>query len=452
MIKTWDKLCLLIMMAFLLTLTSLPDPAYARWPPFRFDLTPGHADGKITYTLKFYKEVDWPMADVTFKIPLPAGTRFLEAQAQPTTRVDFDGAEITFFTSVLHEPIRNANFTVEVIDPALTLFTTQAWIAWKGNQPGDYLTDPVTLDLTQQTLAWARPGPRLKLEMTAVVVGDSLTYTIYPKNVGGRRMWDLKINVPVPEKATFLMAEAPLPFIANFDGREVSFSTVELAEQTELEPLRFQVSTAGVTAPLMVTHAWATWKNVGRSVGRQVVFQEEVRSGDLIVQPGAPQYVVADMMGDTPRSNYDLTSIALQEAGTTLKITFYIAAEPGPAAEPLEYMVYLDRDCRIDTGVSRGGQGVEYWVRYRHALNRADLYTWDEQEGSWSNRTSLESNQPSGNKMVTVYVPYNLLEPAYQFCWVGRSRNRTQDFNSNLPNDWLSDPRLTQYQVLTTTD
>ena len=31
-------------------------------------------------------------------------------------------------------------FTVEVADPARTVFTTHAWIAWKGEQPGDYLT------------------------------------------------------------------------------------------------------------------------------------------------------------------------------------------------------------------------------------------------------------------------------------------------------------------------
>jgi hypothetical protein len=54
---------------------------------------------------------------------------FLEANAQPTTSVDFDGAEVTFFTPDLYRPIRTAFFVVEVTDPTMTVFTTHAWIA-----------------------------------------------------------------------------------------------------------------------------------------------------------------------------------------------------------------------------------------------------------------------------------------------------------------------------------
>ena len=126
-------------------LAPAPERVYAQWPPFRFRLPPSYENGKITYSLSFSSRVDWAMTHVTIKIPLPEGTRFLEASAQPTTSVDFDGAEVTFFTPDLYRPIRTAFFVVEVTDPTMTVFTTHAWIAWQGDQPGKYLTKDVSI-------------------------------------------------------------------------------------------------------------------------------------------------------------------------------------------------------------------------------------------------------------------------------------------------------------------
>jgi hypothetical protein len=112
----------------------MPERAYAEWPPFKFRLKPSHNNGHITYQVNFTSEVDGLMNDIILKIPLPAGTRFVEAGAEPSIQVDFDGSEVTFFTAAAQR-IREAYFTVEVTDPTTTVFTTHAWLAWKGNTP-----------------------------------------------------------------------------------------------------------------------------------------------------------------------------------------------------------------------------------------------------------------------------------------------------------------------------
>ena len=460
------KLSLVIYIVLLLILIPAPERVYAQWPPFSFSLTPSYEDGKIIYRIEFSKRVDWVMTQVTFKIPLPEGTRFLEASAQPTTSVEFDGAEVTFFTSFLPDPfkpgryyptsIKNALFVVEVTDPTMTVFATHAWIAWEGDQPGDYLTEDVSIDITQQPLNWEVPSrSRLQLEASATVADDVITYAIYPKNVNWQRMWDLKINAAIPEGTTFLSAEAPPPFVASFDGREVSFSTLELEPWVEMSPLRFKVSTEGVTAPFVVTHASAVWKNVGRKVP-----EERTRTGDLVVQPHALQRVASDAIGDVPFSNYDLTSIALQEDGPALKIIFYTAGDLGPVGEPLEYSLYIDSDCRTDTGLWKKYRGVEHRVLYDHEKGRAVVRSWDEEKKSLRYTGQVEVNNPTGGKTVTVWVPYDLLEDpstgsgqARQFCWVGNARNKTQGFNSRLPNEWVpnvQELRLTQYEAVAT--
>ncbi len=448
LLSPWHKLGLLLGVFFLFLVLFIPTSVSAQWPPFRFDMTPSYLDGKITYTLRFSKRIDTPLADVLFKIPLPEGTRFIEASAQPSTSVDFDGAEITFFTSVLHRPIRNASFVVEVIDPTQTEFTTHAWIAWKGEMPGDYLTDEVAFDITKTSLEWSRPRSRLELEAGAVVVDDVITYTIYPDNVGGRRMWDLQIKVPLPPGTTLLSTQAPPPFVADYDGQEVTFLITEMPEDVDVGPLTVQVSTTGVTEPFVVTHAWASWKNVGRSVSRRIDLQEDVRSGDLVVRPGRSQQVVADPIGDVPLSNYDVTSVALQGEDDALRMTFYGADEISPVGEPLEYIVYIDNDCNTATGASRRNIGAEYWVRYKHTIGKAAVYTWDETEAGWQDPQLIEVAQPAGGKVATMRMSYALAPINPQFCWLGRVRNRSEDFSTNLDNEWIgTDSRLTRYDL-----
>jgi uncharacterized repeat protein (TIGR01451 family) len=284
MAKVQYKLSLLTTIAFLLALIFTPERAYAQWPPFHFYLAPLYENGKITYNIIFSNEADWSMTDVFISVPLPEGTRFLEANAQPNTQITFDGVDITIFTATVHDSIKNASFVVEVTNPAMTVFTTHAWLAWKGDQPGDYLTEAEPFDITRPSLNWVQPGQsRLQLGVSATVANNVITYNLYPKNVGGLRMWDVKINVPIPAETTFLSVEAPPPFVTGFDGREVSFFVTELERLANIGPLSFKVSLTEAAPPFVTTHAWTTWKNAGRRVGRSIPPEEQTFSGDLIL-------------------------------------------------------------------------------------------------------------------------------------------------------------------------
>jgi hypothetical protein len=445
------NLNLLIIAALSLAFMLPPHPAHAQWPPFSFSLSPAYDEGKITYTLRFAKEVAWPMADLLIVVPLPAGARFVAADAQATTTTSFDGVHVTFLTTTLHDPLSTVSFVVEVADPAQTVFTTHAWIAWKGEQPGDYLTPDVSLDTAQaapQPLDWDAPRSRLQLEMNATLAGEIITYAIYPKNVGGegRRMWDLKILLPIPPGTTYLKAEAPPPFTTSFDGREVAFSILEMERQKEVGPLKVQVSPNNPTYPTITTHAWATWKNVGRRVVQQVELQEDVRSGDLIIQPYATQQVVADAIGDAPFASYDLTGIALQEEASALKVTFYTVDTMGNSDD---YMLYIDSDCRTDTGKVRGNRGAEYWLRYQRSRDQARIYSWDASLGDWSNSNPLAATILPDGKGVAIQVPYAWLNNIRDFCWIGRAVNQSDDFGESLPSDWVGrNPTTTRYASL----
>jgi len=87
MTKVCYKLSLLTLVALFIGLAFTPEQVYAQWPPFSFYLNPIYDSGKIIYHITFSSRVDWTLSDVTFKIPLPPGTRFLEATAQPGTQV-----------------------------------------------------------------------------------------------------------------------------------------------------------------------------------------------------------------------------------------------------------------------------------------------------------------------------------------------------------------------------
>jgi len=441
--KTQSKLILIISLASWLIFILPSLQASAQWPPFGFYLTPTYEDGRITYNIRLSSRVDWTMSDVTVKIPLPPGTRFLEANAPPTTSVDFDGEEITFFTSTIHRPVRDISFVVEVIDPTITVFPLSAWISWEGDQPGEYLIDE-KFDITRQPLDWpGAPRSALQLDVKAVVSDDNIiTYSIYPENVDWRRMWDLKINVPIPEGTTFLEAKAPPPFVTDFDGREVSFFVIELERWTEVNPLEFKISTTNVASPFVVTHAWAGWKNVKG-------LQEQTVTGDIVVQPHIPeQVVVSDVVGDVPMPNYDVTSISPQVDGADLKVAFYLAGDIGLIDDPVEYMFYIDQDCHSDSGTYRKGLGAEHILRYRHNKGKADLRSWDTEKKRWGKAVDIKSL--IGGQMVAMWVPLDLLDNSGQFCWIGQARNTTKIFIPNPPTEWapnLSDLRLTQYEL-----
>jgi hypothetical protein len=443
----------LIVSAILLTLISAPRQAHADWPPFRFRLLPSYEDGKILYNVRFSSQVDWSMTDLTFKLPLPQGTRFLEAKAEPTTQVSFDGAEITFFTAVAHQPIKDAYFVVEVTDPTRTTFATHAWIAWNGNEPGEYVTEDEVVDITLQPLNWMPPARSwVQLEAGGTAADDIITYTIYPFSATSRRIWDLKVTVPIPEGTTFLSAEAPPSFTTSFDGREVSFSSVELESRTYIDPLQVKVSSQGVASPYTSSHASASWKNVGRNVGRSVPLQEETKSGDIIVQPHAAQQVVSDTTGDVPFPNYDLTSLALGHDGTDLEIIFYTTGEVGPVGEPLEYTLYIDSDCRADTGLAKRGLGVEFRVRYRHNTGKTYFHAWDEAKEGWSAIKSAEVRSTVRSNQVIIWVPDHALDQDQQFCWTANAKDGAKGFASSLPADAVPDKtgsKFSKFELVT---
>jgi hypothetical protein len=445
---------MLIGVALLLTLTTGTERVYAQspWPPFWFSLSPSYDNGKITYKMYLYSLVDGAMTDVTFKIPLPDGTRFLEGNAEPSTTVDFDGQEITVFTSFFDGWFAVPSFVLEVVDPTQTVFTTRAWITWKGDNPGEYLAEDVSIDITSTPLNWQQPPrSRLLLEASATATDDVITYAIYPKIVDWRPvMWDVKINVPVPDGTTFLSAEAPAPFVTDFDGREVSFFILQLAREVDAGPLTFRVSTNGVTNPVVVTHAWATWKNVGWGVGWKIPAIEETVTGDIIVQPHTRQYVVSDKIRDVPFSQYDLTSIALQEDGSALVIIFYTAGDLVPVTgQPVGYNFFVDSDCNPDTG---NWVGVEYWLAYNYTEDWAFMVAWDEEKNDflWDQGT-YEIDRVVGRRGVAVWTPGNFLEEDWQFCWLAEAWNGTEAYQQTLPNDSLPDDvglGLPRYEVL----
>ncbi len=430
-------------------LISQPKPVQAQWPPFNFRLTPSYdaETGLITYDLFFGSQLEGAMTDITINIPLPVGTQFLEAQAQPSTEVSFDGQEVKFFTAMLprNKSIKVASFVVEPTDPAQTVFTTQPWLAWQGDLPGDYLNKEVSVDITKIPLVWAAPSrSRLRLEAWAEVIDDEITYTIYPANIGGR-MWDVTVKLPLPEGTTFLSAEPAHPFEADFDGQAVTFFTSELARSSKANPLQVKVSTEGITAPGLVTHAWATWKNVGRSVGRRIPLQEDTRTGDIVVQPHVSQWVMADIIGDVPFAAYDITSLALREEDEALTITFYTIGQLEPVGEPFTFFFNID-NC--------AGQ-AKYQAAYSHKSGKAILRSWNEETDKWNPRQPVEFANP-GPRQLIIRIPYDLFEDnqhGRDFCGQAKAQYKTDIFSSRprtetAPN--TNDQRLTHYQAVTT--
>jgi hypothetical protein len=125
--------------------------------PFEFTLTPSYADGRITYKLFFVSFLEGnALVDLDIHIPLPEGTRYVEGSAKKSTEVSFDGQEVRSFTSFLKGgALPTASFVVEVIDPEQRIYVTQPWLAWKGEQPGDYLANQVVVDITKPDLEWS---------------------------------------------------------------------------------------------------------------------------------------------------------------------------------------------------------------------------------------------------------------------------------------------------------
>lgn len=452
----------------ILTFVLSVEPSYARWPPFDFKLIPSYTKDQITYKIEFKTRNNWVMTNLTFKIPIPEGTRFVRADTNPATQVSFSGSEVNFFypnygfsREKPNITIDDISFMVEVIDPNRINFVNRAWISWEGDQPGNFLTDEVVVDITRPYLEWQEPSPPdLQLVMNATVADDIVSYNIYVRNIryGRNRMFDVKINVPIPAGTTFLSAEGPPSFVSSFNGSEVSFTTIELPQRVNLGPLVIKVSTAGVQTPQLGTHAWATWKNSSRNVGLTIESQGETSTPDILVQRDAnSQWVALDRVGDVPLPNYDLSSIGFEGYVSAFKVIFYTVEDLGPIGQPLELTLFVDLDCNAQTGQPDNKDfGFEYRVIYSHKNGQALVKFWDlnrEANNKWRYIEAITIAKPVNNKMVALWVPYEALglKDNVHFCWKAVAGNNSTAFASPLPIDqvfpYFQDLQLTMSQV-----
>ena len=433
----------------LLTVLLTPGRVHAEWPPFRFDLIPSHEDGKVSYAIGFYTDVDWMMADLTFKILVPPGTRFLRAVADPGIEVDLDGEEVTVFATIIDGNIPDVRLEFEVTDETATVITAHAWISWKGDHPGDYLTDDVSIDLTGKPLKWEEPWTSfLDLSASAVVEDDVVTYSIYPSNDGWLRMWDLKINVPLPEGTTFLSAEAPAPFVTDFDGREISFFTLELAEGVDVDPLRFKVSTQGMTDGFAVTRVYAFWKNEGWGVGTLYAVEGQVSTGNLTIRPGVTQMVVADVPDDVPLPHTDLTSVAFAPEVNALEVIFSTVGDPVKEKDPTDFSLYIDADCNPDTGDPIEGFGIEYRAGVEPIQEESYFEVWDTQASDWRFVMPIRGHKPAAENNIHMWIPLDALSVNGPLCWVAETASwNLTNYDPYPASDTITSNQYTQIDL-----
>lgn len=455
MLKFITKL-LFLSLTLIFTFTLFrPSFAQADWPPFMLYITPHHQDGLITYKIRVQKNVDWPFADLNFKIPLPAGTRFVESSAPPDSSTSFDGAEITFFTTTLHRAAIDYVFTVEVTDTTQTVFGSHAWISWAGEIPGTYLTDPFSVDTTRLPLNWNYPPPpRLQLDAMAMVDNRIVTYELYFQNVGYVRMWDLKVSLPLPEGTKLLKIEAPPEFTTLHEGNRVFFNIIEMPRLATYSPFRVKVAIPETITSPLVTQAEAYWKNAGRQVGWLVPEEETTVTGKIIVQPDRTAHILADYAQDVPLPSYDLTSVALSEQAETIEVTLYPMEPIPPVGEPLTFMFDMDTDCNRATGQVRGVRGNEYKVSYVHETGRAWFVSWvaEEQKWNWQGGLPVKAVIAPDSLSLTLSVPKKLLPASQQFCWQTVIFNTSQAYQTQLPGE-LVPSRVTsdlgRFQIMT---
>ena len=459
--KIGGRLYLLFLLALLLVVFQPAARTHGQetWPPFWFDLIPRYENGQLIYDMAVYSRVEWAMSDLTIKVPLPAGTRFVEAGSQSGVVVDFDGQVVTFFTSALNRYTEQNWFKLQIIDPSVSVFSTQAYIAWKGERQGDFLAEPVVFDITRQSLNWNPPGrSRLQLSLAADVAGDSITYRIYPKAVDRQRMWDVRIQVPLPEGTTLLSVEAPAPFAAAASGSEVSFTTLELERLVDIGPLALTISTTGVTGPVLTTPVWVFWKNGPEpstlsnqppqswneeDVEPLIPGEEQTMVEMTIYQPRRTQQVVFDGRGDVPFPNYDLTGVALSEDGFSIRISFNTVENISANGQPLQFRLLLDVDCTIQDSGQMDETDADYRINYDQTRGGAFLTHWDVAQQDWAWDDELMVDSRVEGKTVSMELPLYMLNGSRRFCWTGQAANQTEAFYPDPPSDRIPDATFT---------
>ena len=421
MIRNLGRLTSIGLLIGLLVLLPTTGQVFAQWPPFSLVLSPSYSDGIITYNVELTNSTEAELRDVTIKVPLPAGTEFIEGQSvYPGVQITYDGTEVTIFADVVHRILNNVSFSVSVQDTNIQDFATRPWVKWSGDQPGDYLADEVTVDITQTPLDWTDPFPFFSLRTSALVDGNTITYSLYPRNEGWLRIWDLKISIPLPEGTKFVSAEAPGSFTAGFDGQQAHFTTIELADDVNLEPLRLTISIDDGVGGMVVTRAWASWKNDGWGVGTDYAPEETLATGWIVVQPQVPQLVIVDSVEDVPFDYYDLTGISFQPDGDELKANFFTVGDFTAQEDPVAFNLYIDADCQAGTGDPvTEGIGAEYAVGFVPYIQESYFEVWDQQSQTWVPQEDVfipAATGDSGNT-VSLWLPLGLVRQDGQLCW-----------------------------------
>lgn len=415
-----------LFVALALTLASQPLRVEAQaWPPFDFDLAPTHAGVKITYALQFSSRVDGPVTDLTIKVPLPPGTRFLEGGSRhPGVQVSFDGTEVTVFAAVIHRTMRDVSFVVAIDDPVQTVFVTHAWIKWSGSAPGEYTTPDVTIDITRPPLNWVWPDAVLDLGASALATADAITYSVHTRNVGWMRMWDLTVDVQLPPGVARVRTEAPSTFAAGAVGAVATFKTIELGGAVDMEPLRIVAAVDAAAGTALPAHVAARWRNEGWDVGVTYPAEGQAALSDLTVQSGLTQLVVADVAGDVPLPHNDLTGIAFVPEVDALKVVFSTVGDSVQEQDPVEFALYLDVDCNPATGEpTADGIGSDLRASAEPIYRGANLETWDAQASDWTPQRTITGHKPATSGQVMLWLPRAALPDAGRLCWAAQAES-----------------------------
>lgn len=292
----------------------------------------------------------------------------------------------------------------------------------------------------------------VQLDLGAVISGTTVIYTIYATNITDHPLWDVTLQLPLPEGAMLLSAQASSRFVVDFDKGVVSFYVPDLDPNVKSGPQRVQIVVPGGEDSFATTHVEASWKYLDSIMRQSSAFLARAETSAASMVPGTSRQVVADMVGEVPLDHVDLTGVMIQQEGSLYRLDLQLAGPLGPPGETAEYTVYIDSDCNPATGRSREALGAEHRLGYRHDRGRADLSTWTvapDNRGQWLLAGSIGVNSPAGSQTISLWIPAVLLDNSRQFCWLAESEQRTPADAPKLPKDRLPngavDPAFTRF-------
>ena len=280
----------------------------------------------------------------------------------------------------------------------------------------------------------------MQLDLSAVISGDIIVYTLYATNVTDQSVRDVDVRIPLPAGTMLIGAKSASPFVTDRQGDTVSFYAAELKPGAGSGPHRVAAAVVGEEDALLSTQAQASWGYLDSIMRQSSVVQMGAETSAVSVYPGTFQQVVADMVNEVPLAYVDLTGITVQHEGSIIRMSIQVAGPLGAVGEPAEYVVYIDADCDATTGRQRQGLGSEYRVRYRHQRGQADIAAWTQladTDGQWLLSGSIAVNSPVGSQAITLWIPSILIDNSSQFCWTAESEYRAATGTPKLPKDKL---------------